>query len=186
MPALPRPIPQLTPAEVDRFWANVDRSGGPEACWLYGLQSTSHPLIYYRAYSVRGEGYPAHRVAYALTKGPIPEGLELDHTCDVKACVNPAHLEAVTHRENMIRGRERRQTWDIYVNWLWYAGSIEGLLSSQDIMRLIEEGAIRTRFWYGQLFINREDLEQEKGRAWDRREAKRKAAQLTRQTTPQP
>ena len=51
-----------------------------------------------------GRMVPAHRVAYMLRHGPIPDGLELDHLCRVRHCVNPEHLEAVTHRENMRRG----------------------------------------------------------------------------------
>lgn len=47
----------------------------------------------------------AHRVAYEEQVGPIPEGLQLDHLCRNRACVNVAHLEPVTHRENQLRGR---------------------------------------------------------------------------------
>ena len=52
-------------------------------------------------------GY-AHRAAYEAAYGPIPEGLEIDHLCCVKSCVNPEHLEAVTHGENNRRAWERR------------------------------------------------------------------------------
>jgi hypothetical protein len=45
----------------------------------------------------------AHRAMYELLVGAIPDGLELDHTCGHKACVNPSHLEPVTHRENVLR-----------------------------------------------------------------------------------
>lgn len=46
----------------------------------------------------------AHRLAYEQHRGPIPDGLELDHLCRTPACVNPQHLEPVTHRENLRRG----------------------------------------------------------------------------------
>lgn len=45
----------------------------------------------------------AHRFAYELANGPIPDGLEIDHLCRNRKCVNPAHLQAVSHRENMLR-----------------------------------------------------------------------------------
>jgi hypothetical protein len=63
--------------------------------------------------SLTGDGYgnlaadgkvrKSHQVAYELTRGPVPEGLELDHLCRVRACFHPAHLEAVTHAENVSR-----------------------------------------------------------------------------------
>lgn len=63
--------------------------------------------------ATRGSGYghlwfggrirPAHQVVYEKAKGAIPDGLELDHLCRNPSCVNPDHLEAVTHKENMRR-----------------------------------------------------------------------------------
>lgn len=46
----------------------------------------------------------AHRVAYAEAFGPIPDGMEVNHRCRTRCCVNPAHLEAVTHRQNIDYG----------------------------------------------------------------------------------
>ena len=49
----------------------------------------------------------AHRFAYWIVRGPIPNGLEPDHVCENKLCVNPSHLELVTHRENSYRRKHR-------------------------------------------------------------------------------
>jgi hypothetical protein len=84
----------------DRFWAKVDRRA-PDECWPW-LASTL-PSGYGQIRRGSTTAY-AHRVAYELERGPIPYGLVLDHHCRTPACVNPAHLEPVTHRENCARG----------------------------------------------------------------------------------
>jgi hypothetical protein len=58
----------------------------------------------YGRVKIGGQRTVAHRAAYELACGPVPDGLELDHLCRVRCCINPAHLEPVTHRENGRRG----------------------------------------------------------------------------------
>ena len=84
----------------DRFWEKVDR-GHPLDCWEW--QAYIHPLGYGRFNKAKGVYDWAHRVAYELLRGPIPPDLECDHLCEDKACVNPWHIELVTHQENTAR-----------------------------------------------------------------------------------
>lgn len=72
-------------------------------CWLW--TGTIAANGYGVAHLADGRSTPAHRAVYEQHVGPIPVGLELDHRCRNKVCVNPAHLEPVTHSENMKRHR---------------------------------------------------------------------------------
>ncbi len=80
--------------EAERFWPKVDKAG---ECWLW-------------TGSIDADGYGrfngskphAHRMAYVLTHGAIPDGMALHHICGVARCVNPDHLEPVTTGENTI------------------------------------------------------------------------------------
>jgi hypothetical protein len=82
-----------------RFWSQVEKS--PDGCWLW--QGAMHHNGYGRP-AWQGRRTMAHRIAYTLLRGDIPEGKQLDHLCRVRRCVNPNHLEPVTQRENILRG----------------------------------------------------------------------------------
>lgn len=86
-------------AEV-RFWKRVNKDGAG-GCWLWKGSIFNNG---YGQFKANGKGGPAHRYAYELLVGPIPDEMVLDHLCRVRACVNPDHLEVVTERENIMRG----------------------------------------------------------------------------------
>jgi hypothetical protein len=80
-----------------------DSKWEPDAngCWLWTGYLTPDG---YGRFQLDRSSRVAHRVGYEIYVGPISEGLELDHLCRVRHCVNPEHLEAVTHDENLRRG----------------------------------------------------------------------------------
>ncbi len=90
----PRPL-------EDRFWEKV-RGDSPDECWEWTASTTGtgYGQLMFPDRRLR----KAHRIAYELVIGVIPPGLTLDHLCRNRKCVNPAHLEPVTHRENILRG----------------------------------------------------------------------------------
>jgi hypothetical protein len=83
-----------------RFAAKYEKN--PETgCWDWTASRFTNG---YGCFRLAGETRGAHRVAYEIYVGEIPEGLTIDHLCRNVLCVNPAHLEAVTMRENTLRG----------------------------------------------------------------------------------
>lgn len=87
----------------ERFWSKVDKQG-PDECWqwLAAKQRNGYGVIGLGGHD--GRMVRTHRVSYELAHGPIPEGLIIDHLCRNRGCVNPAHLEAVDQRTNLLRG----------------------------------------------------------------------------------
>lgn len=93
---------QEPPSAWDRF---VDKVlVAVSGCWLWTGNGTGRDHAY-GAFWYGGKNGLAHRFSYETMVGPVPDGLEIDHTCMVKRCVNPAHLEAVTPKVNMQRMR---------------------------------------------------------------------------------
>lgn len=98
----------MSPESIDRFLAKV--------VWGEKFNGT-HCLLWTGYLNERGYGtfrdgkmHRAHRWIYERWVGPIPGGLELDHLCRVRHCVNPLHMEPVTHQENMARGLNATKT----------------------------------------------------------------------------
>ena len=74
---------------------------GEDGCWVWTASLNTKG---YGNYWTDGTCVGAHRYAYETIVGPVPEGLQLDHLCRNRNCVNPEHLEPVTCRENLLRG----------------------------------------------------------------------------------
>lgn len=88
----------LSEALPPRFWSKVDHSSG---CWIWTASLNNQG---YAMFGVNGRMRTAHRYAYEVLVGAVPSGLELDHLCRNRACVNPDHLEPVTRTVNVRRG----------------------------------------------------------------------------------
>jgi hypothetical protein len=90
---------RIYPPPLERLLAGLTYEPNT-GCWLWvKCSSNGYGLIY-----VMGKNKHAHRLAYEELVGPIPEGLDIDHLCRVRACCNPAHLEPVTRGVNISRG----------------------------------------------------------------------------------
>jgi len=97
--------------EADRFWSKV-RLCPRDGCWLWTGAPNADGYGRFQRRLATGvyRMVKAHRYAYELLVGPIPEGLTLDHLCLHRLCVRPSHLEPVTNAENVRRRHARRST----------------------------------------------------------------------------
>lgn len=91
-------MPPRRSSVEERFVAKVDKT---DSCWLWMAHTNRDGYGCFWD----GKQFKAHRWAYERYVGPIPEGLQLDHLCRVRHCVNPEHLEPVTQQENISRGQ---------------------------------------------------------------------------------
>jgi hypothetical protein len=98
MTTLPKPRrrPSLRERLLSKAFINWETG-----CWEWTAFINQYG--YGQIYAHGKYGRQAHRIAFELIEGPIQDGLELDHLCRVRHCINPAHLEPVSHRENLIR-----------------------------------------------------------------------------------
>jgi hypothetical protein len=100
---------------IERFWSHVDQISTPDGCWLWTekLDRYGYGRLWFR-----GRTTTAHKTAWILTNGEIPEGLCVCHTCDVRACCNPSHLWLGTQSENTLdrhrKGRTSRHARPVF------------------------------------------------------------------------
>lgn len=92
--------------KIARFWSYVDIKG-PDECWEW--TRSRWPFGHGSCGATIFGERRAHRIAWVLTNGPVPDGLDILHSCDNPPCCNPNHLRPGTHAENMrdmsVRGR---------------------------------------------------------------------------------
>lgn len=81
-----------------RFWAKVDKSGD---CWEWTGYKQRQGYGSMSAAPLGLRSMLAHRIAFTLASGPIPEGVQIDHICRNRGCVNLSHLRMVTGKQNM-------------------------------------------------------------------------------------
>lgn len=109
-----------------RFWSKIRKT--PD-CWVWTAATDSDG---YGQVKVDGRYRRAHRVAWEMTNGPIPDGMVIDHRCGNPSCVNPDHLRTTTHSQNMqhrtganknnlsgVRGvcwHRQTNSWAVYVS----------------------------------------------------------------------
>ncbi len=131
--------PYNGPAEK-RFWMRVDKNGptpvhcsGVGSCWIWTGKVDGLGYGVIRDNHVQ---WKVHRYSYTLNIGPIPSGLEICHKCDNPSCVNPNHLWADTHKNNM-RDCYNKGRMGAVVNFSVLCGTNMDLLSDQQLKTII-------------------------------------------------
>jgi len=123
---------------AERIWPKVKRTIG---CWLWTGAASRYGVIGTGGH--RGVGR-VHRLVYEMTKGPIPAGMQVLHSCDTPLCVRPSHLHLGTHADNMeemrARGRHRGGLTPIPAQTV--------AIIKQEVARGTRRSALARRFGY--------------------------------------
>lgn len=93
---------RMKQTRMQRWAARVALPTDPDGCWIW--RGARYQSSGYSAFGDGTKSTTGHRYSYERFVGPVPDGMELDHLCRNRQCVNPNHLEPVTHHENVRRG----------------------------------------------------------------------------------
>jgi hypothetical protein len=102
--------PLLRQVVAERFWAKVSIAG-PDECWLWTGAVRGGRRSGYGSFAMGRKQVLAHRFAYMLEYGPIPRDVDVCHRCDVRLCVNPAHLWTGTNADNVMDCVQKGRSW---------------------------------------------------------------------------
>lgn len=100
-------MPPISSKKPLNYWWKVEDRGFTSPCWIWQGYQNPNGYCYYTVW--HGKSVKACRYVYERYKGKIPKDLDLDHLCRQRMCVNPNHLEPVTHAENCRRAREYKK-----------------------------------------------------------------------------
>lgn len=104
-------------------------------CWIWSGHTYKNGYGCIKAF---GKMISVHRLSYELHKGPIKEGMEILHSCDVALCINPDHLRQGTHAENMSEAAKRNRMPSGDKHWMRINGSpMKGVNSKQSIQVMV-------------------------------------------------
>lgn len=139
--------PLYTQKDIDRFWAKVNILSSDQ-CWNWTDQPTRYG---YGQFKINNKTWRAHRLAYLISKGDIPSGLYVCHSCDNPMCCNPSHLWLGTHADNCAdrnnKGRTARgkQIWSCKLTELQVEEIKSSMLTYAEIGRIYKISDVQAR-----------------------------------------